>query len=105
MISEFFTQSGTIVRQTWSNDSSVETTIDTINLHIQPGIRMRQGYEENFAQRFTKPHTMWCAEGENLKEDDKITINSEEYSVKYISHWNVGDDDDHLEIILEKLDG
>lgn len=102
-IEEFFTQTGVITRQTWSNDSSVELTGVTIPLHLQPGIGNKRKYTENIAQSFTKPHTMWCAEGSDIQDGDTITINGSNYSVKYDSDWNVGDEDDHMEILLEKL--
>ena len=98
MISSFFTTSITVKRQSWSNDSSSQVVQTTFNGHIQPGVAKH--YTENEAMTFTKPFTMWCDQAEDLKEGDII---DNTYSVKYIIPWNVVDNDDHLEVLMEKL--
>lgn len=100
-IEKFFTTEFTVTRQTWTNDISALTDVDTFKGHIQQiGASVLQQYE---SLRLTKAWIIWCSVDTDIQEGDRITQGDDTYDVRFIENRNVGNEA-HLHVIVEKND-
>lgn len=97
-IERFYTNTLTVTRMTWSNESSAEVEQGTFKGHIQ---QARPEFAEYIGEAWAATFLVWCAKGTDVEMGDTLTVASGSYagtySVKNIQvnavgqnqHWEV----------------
>ena len=102
-INKFFTNSYTVTRMVWANESSSEISQGTILGHLQ---QLTDDETQHLGLAFTKSFRLWCAVDADIQEGDTLDDGLDTYSVKAINTRNYasGSTNQHLEVILEQDD-
>ncbi len=101
MISRFYKTTFTIYRMVWTGDSSSTLANQgTFSGHIQQAQpQLLEHYGGNLSDIFT----VWCDEGTDIEEGDRITTNGNGYRVKAINTRNyISSSNSHLELVVTK---
>lgn len=101
MISDFYTTTISVFRQTFVNNKSSLALQGTFNGHIQQGTESR--LQEYLGFRFTKAFTVWCASDTDVKKGDRLTEGDNAYDVRFTEDRDVGSNG-HLVVIAEKVE-
>jgi len=98
-ISIFFTNTFTVKRMVWVNNSYSELAdVVSFDGHLQ---QTSSVLSESLGLRFTKAFTIWCPIDTVIMTDDRIASDGEEYTVRFVKELLVGRQK-HLQIVAEK---
>lgn len=98
-INRFFATTFTVLRQTWSGDSSSLVSQGTFLGYIQQATS--DNLQEFQGLRFGKTFKIWCLPDTDVEEGDRITQGNNTYDVRFVIDRNFGGNP-HLEIFVEK---
>lgn len=101
-IERLFNKNFDVKRQVKSGDKSNEQVVATIEGHIQPAGGKLQ---ENFANRFSFTHTLWCKNGADIKTGDVVEEKdtTKEYNVRGVEEWDVPTSSNkHQQVFIEQ---
>lgn len=102
MISRFFTNTFTVERMEWSNESSAEISADSFIGHIQ---QAGPEFAEHIAQAWGKTFLVWCDKSTDVQPGDTLTIASGDYAGTYNvknKQVNATGGNQHLELTVIK---
>ena len=101
MIDRFFNTTFTVLRMSWSGESSAEISKNSFTGHIQ---QARAELAEQLGLTFSKAFTIWCDNNADVEEGDTLNDGNYSYSVKAINKrdYNIGSGNEHLQLIIER---
>lgn len=79
-IERFYTETVTVTRMTWANESSAQVSVGTFKGHIQ---QANPEYSRNIGLALGKTFIIWCHQSTDVEPGDKLTIDTGAYAGKY----------------------
>lgn len=101
MISEYYTTEFTVMRMSWSADSAGLEEAGTFSGHLQ---QARPELTQQLGLAMTKTFSIWCDEETDVLEGDSIVAGEITYTVRAIQNNGFVGKNQHLELIVEKMD-
>lgn len=109
MIGRKFTMTATVTSPTGAVTTDAEgnavPTVETfaVRCHVQP-VGRRVEEPENI-ETATSTSLLWCGPDENIVHTSKVIVDDVVYEViGHPRHWAVGSRNDHLEVVIRRVD-
>lgn len=104
MIADFFTKTVTVYRQQWQEDESfgdyqAESEVATFLGHVQQARNPELVQELGLS--YSKAFMLWCPLDSDIKDGDRVEIDSISYTVRATGEHAVGSNT-HLSLVIER---
>lgn len=99
MIQGKYDKTATVTRLAYTSGKGTYSTVATITGHLQ---QASANIQQQTAQMYTISHLFWTDTTANVNVNDKITIDTVDYSVKGIQMNDYGQNK-HKELHIEKV--